>query len=393
MRLGNEIVEQIWNNTVVEDYSEILTKNEINEILLKTFKNSELKNNIVYGEYFGQKYCIFAKNISYLGNPHPIFKKRIQIPSEFKKLYQKNKESDIETFLIGVYSYKNTLLFCDFNTEKYILNRVNNSSAHVYTIDLLNGYRNGTFKKKDYRNNIITVFDKNNVDNFMNLKLSSSSSSGVEVFDTLDKFFGSILKDWLGIECYREMIENKFNNKYQPEWPGFYLEYKLKKYIEENNKENIIKYSQNKKKDQIDLDLFFPKLNMYGDLKTHSKISNGIVGNDYNTIMNILEDKSIYYVVCDHNTEKDKYHNYEVTEFWNKIQRKKNIHSYGDKMKYSVQLTRYYVLEINKYNKKYLDIFNQGKNSNGKVRKPKIMISDKNIGNFLVHIVEFDNEI
>ena len=61
-------------------------------------------------------------------------------------------------------------------------------------------------------------------------------------------------------------------------------------------------------------------------------------------------------------------------------------------MKHSVSLKNYLILEINKYNMKYLDIFKQGKNSDGKPRNPKIMISNKNINNFLVHIVEFKDE-
>ena len=78
----------------------------------------------------------------------------------------------------------------------------------IYTIDLLNGIRNGVFKKKDYRNNIITVFDENNVNKFLEMKLNVSSTTGIEVFDTLDEFFSSVYKEWYGLECYAEMIEN-----------------------------------------------------------------------------------------------------------------------------------------------------------------------------------------
>ena len=130
---------------------------------------------------------------------------------------------------------------------------------------------------------------------------------------------------------------------------------------------------------------------MYGDLKTHSLNSNAIQGNDYNTIMDLIEKQSVYYIVCSHETEKDKNHGFVVTEFWNRAQNKTDLHSYGNKMKYSVKITKYYILEINKYNKKYLEIFKQGKNSDGKSREPKIMIPDKYIENFLVHIVEFDD--
>lgn len=392
MKLSNVKVEQILNSTVVEDYAEILTPSEMKEIVCESFKDSRINSDgYIYGSYMGTKYCILCKNISYLGNPHPIYKKRIQIPDGFINLYNDNINKGITTLLIGVYKYKDTVLFCDFDTSKYVNNKSHNSSAHIYTIDLLNGLRNGIFKKKDYRNNIITVFDENNVSKFLEMKLNVSLTCGVEVFDTLDEFFASMFKEWIGIECYLEMIENDFNNKFQPEWPGFYLEYKLKKYLDENHKTDIIRYCQNKKNGDIDLDLYFPKLGMYGDLKTHSLNSNAIQGNDYSTIMNLIENKSVYYIVCSHETEKDKNHNFVVTEFWNKAQNKEDLHSYGNKMKYSVKITKYYILEINKYNKKYLEIFKQGKNSDGKPREPKIMIPDKYIENFLVHIVEFDD--
>lgn len=391
MVLSNINVEQInSDNSVVYDKGEILSRSEIKKILLDSFDGTYYKDNYIYGEYNDRRFCLFFKNISYLGTPHPYFKKRIQISLDFKKLYESNKLQNIVTLIVGVYKYKDTLLFCDFDSKTYINNKSHNSSAHVYTIDLLNGKRNGLFTKKDVRGNIITVFDKFHVNDYLKNKFNSFETSGVEIFDTLDDFFASMVKCWHGIDCYMEMIENNFSNKFQPEWPGFYLEYKLSKYLEENHKTDIICYSQNKKKDDVDLDLFFPKLGYYGDLKAHSNVSSAIQGNDYDTIMELLEVQSIYYVVCNHDTVKDKDCNYEVTEFWNGQQNKEDKRSYGNKMKNSVQLKGYQVLELNKYNKKYLSIFKQGKNSDGKPRNPKIMISEKNIGNFLVHFVDFD---
>lgn len=394
MQKSNVKVEQVYCGGVVEDYGEILSPKEITDVLLSYFPNAKVdETGNIYGTIYGKDYCVFPKNISYLGIPHPIYKKRIQIPNSFLDLYNKNKRKGITTLLIGIYSYRDTLLFCDFDTSKYVYNKINNSSAHVYTIDLLNGYRNGLFKKKDNRQNIITVFNKNNIEDFLNNKIEDNHSSGVDVFDTLDEFFSSMYKEWYGLECYAEMIEKGFNNKHQPEWPGFYLEFKLKEYLETHeDKMNIIKYVQNKKQGDIDLDLYFPKLKMYGDLKMHSNLSGAIQGNDYQTIMDITDEQSIYYVVCNHETVKDKDKNYEVTEYWNNILNKDDKRSYGSKMKNSVRLTSYYILEINKYNREYLTQFNQGKNSDGSPREPKIMISNKNINNFLVHVVEFEKE-
>ena len=393
MKLSNVKVDQIYHGSVIEDYGEILTKSELQFIIKGLFQNLIVeKNGYLYGKYRDKEYCIYYKNISYLGNPHPKFKKRIQISNRFKTLYDENFKKNITTLLIGVYKYKDNILLCDFDTSTYIKRKAHNSSAHVYTIDLINGERNGLFEKKDIRGNIITVFNKDNVINFLDSKLFNEDNTKIEVFDTLDDFFIHMAKEWLGIEAYADMIEHNYRNKYQPEWPGFYLEYKLEEYLIKNNKQDVITFYQNRKKGEVDLDLQFPQLGFFGDLKAHSVTSSRIQGNDYETIMKLLETQIIYYIVANHETEKDSDHNYEVTKFWNTVQNKKDLMSYFNKMKYGVKIKSYYVLELNKYNKQYIDVFNQGKNSDGSPRNPKISISMKKINNFLVHIIEFDEE-
>ena len=394
MLLRNTKVEQITaSGEIINDYGEILTKSEISNILTSHFPNLERKSNLFYGIYENVKYCIVCKNISYLGVPHPIHKKRIQISSSFKNIYNENKKNGIITILLGIYKYKTNILFCDFNTEKYINNKVNNSSAHVYSIDLLNGLKNGYFRKTDMRGNIITCFDVNNIENFFKTKFFDIPVPEFSIFSTLDDFFINITKEWFGIDAYTEMIDSNYHNKFQSEWPGTYLEYKLEEYLKVNNKENIISFHQDKKKSGIDLDLMFPSLGLYGDLKAHSVTSSGIQGNDYDTIMSLIDKQSVYYVVANHYTEKDKEHNYVVTKFWNEAQGKDDLMSYANKMKYSVKISSYSILELNKYNKKYICIYKQGKNSNGKPREPKINIKNKDLPNFIIHSIYFDDDI
>ena len=185
------------------------------------------------------------------------------------------------------------------------------------------------------------------------------------------------------------MLDAGFNHALQPEWPGFYHEFKLDQYIKCHKVGHAIQYKQNKKKGEIDLDLYFPQTSAYGDLKAHSNDSTGIQGNDRETIMDVLQNSSVYYIVCNHNTEKDRDHNNEVTTFWNRKLGKSNLLSYANKMKHSVELSSYYVLEINRFNMQYLDVFYQGHNSDGSPRNPKISIKMKNIGNFLIHQMNF----
>ena len=393
MRLSNVKVEQVYQNKVVKDYGEILTKRELQNIIKEFFGNLTInEDEWLYGKHRDKEYCIYFKNVSYLGNPHPKYKKRIQISNEFKRVYANNLKNNITTLLIGVYKYKDNVLLCDFDTSTYINRKAHNSSAHVHTIDLLYGERNGLFVKKDIKGNIITVFNKENVINFLDKKLYDEEKVKYEVFDTVDEFFDSVAKEWFGLDAYAEMIENDYRNKYQPEWQGFYLEYKFEQFLLENRKQDVIVFYQDKKKDGIDLDLQFPRLGFFGDLKAHSITSNAIQGNDYETVMKLLETQTIYYIVANHETEKDSEHEYVVTKYWNSKQNKPNIMSYSDKMKYKVNIKSYYILELNKYNKQYIDMFKQGKNSDGSPRNPKISISMKKIDNFLVHTIEFDDE-
>ena len=394
MRCSSTIVEQIdKNNNVVNDYAEVLSNSEINEIILKYFPNTFEKNGNIYGRYDKTDFCLYIKNVNYLGNPHPKFKKRIQIPGNFKSLYDENLDKNIKTLLMGIYKYKDCILFCDFDTSSYVSNNLNNSSAHVFTIDLKNGNETGFFQKCDLRGNNITVFTPERVEDFYKYKFEHTEiECKFEIVNTFDKFFNSISKKWFGIDCYKEMIESEYNNKFQGEWAGFYLEFLLEQYIANHHLYDIVRYIQNKKEDEIDLDLYFSKINSYGDLKTHSSSSSGVLGNDKATIEKLLEEGRVYYIVCNHDTKLDKDNNFEVTTFWNQVQQKEDLLSYSNKMKYEVNLKSYYILEINKFNYKYVDIYNQGKNSDGNPRKPKISISSKNIDNFLIHAVEFSNK-
>jgi len=393
MKLSNIKVDQIYHGKVIQDYGEILTKSELRFMLKNVFEGLTLnKNGWLYGNYRGKTYCLYYKNVSYLGNPHPKFKKRIQISNEFKKIYKDNLENNITTFLIGVYKYKDVILMCDFDTKTYKSRKAHNSSAHVYTIDLLNGERNGFFEKRDFHGNLITIYNKDNAKNFLDYKLFDEEKTRIEVFDTLDDFFANVTKQWFGMEAYADMIEHNYRNKFQPEWPGFYLEYQLENYIEKNGLDKVITFYQNRRKGEVDLDLEFPQLGIFGDLKAHSISSGAIQGNDYKTIMDLLKNQSVYYIVANHETEKDSDHNYEVTRYWNKAQNKKDLMSYSRKMKYGVKLKNYYILELNKYNMQYIDEYNQGKNSDGKSRNKKIIIKKININNFLVHIIEFDEK-
>ena len=417
-----KIVEQVnLNGEIVEGYDTSLSKKAIFEKLKDYFPNVSMEYDLIVGKYNNINYSILIKNITYLGNPHPTYKKRIQIAG-LPEFYSESLNKNYVPLMLGVYSFEDNLLFCDFKIDTYINKKSHNSSAHVYTDDLAAATKSGIFQKEDYFKNTITVFRKDFVSYFLDDKFSylnkkEESTSMVDylIFDQNDNylsdtvandpgvtyvenkpkdvlekifngFFFSIEKVWNGIDCYKQMIQDNYKNKYQPEWAGFFLEYKFDKYSKKHNLNLISYYAQDKKKGEIDLDLFFPTINSYGDLKTHSSNSKGIQGNDLRTVNEVLNSKKysnhIYYIVCEHDTYKDKDFDYVVTKFWNHTQNKSNELSYKDRMKNSVELKKYFVLDINKNNRCYLSIFRQGINSNGKLREPKIMIDVDNIDKF-----------
>lgn len=387
MKLGNQDVEQLnENGEIIYDKDISYSRGELKHIVKEYYNIIGEENDCLIGEYEGIKYACYLKNITYLGTPHPKYKKRVQLGNNFIEKYQYFKAKNMELIILGIYNYHNNLFFVDFDTANYACNKSHNSSAHVLISDFQEAFEKGFYSKIDVRNNKISIFNKDNVSKFLGIKFKGYKDPKLMVFEELNTFFDSIDTYWNGIECYQEMIDNNFNQKFQSEWPGFYLEYLLSSYLKKYDKKGIIQYKQNKGKYDIDLDLEFPLIPAYGDLKCHSLGTSAIPGNDYETIMNVIQDYAIYYVICDHDTVKDSDMDYRTTKFWNTVQHKDDLMSYHAKMKGAVHLRNYMVLEINKYNARYLSEFQKGFiNSNGKPRKRKIQIKKKDLPNFVIY--------
>lgn len=400
---GNVIVEQInKSGEIVMDYDVSISPKEIYNRIKDYFPNIDKdEEGMIIGNFNEQKYSIRAKNITYLGNPHPVYKKRIQIPTDLQEFYRKSKRKNRKPILLGIYTYKDNVMFCDFNIEDFVNKKAHNSSAHVYSNDIIAAVTDKIFQKEDYFGNKITVFRPDAVVTFLedlfneqesllqeyvfDTEVEKCNELSEDILDCIESFFIKEKKEWHGSDCYIEMVENNYRNKFQPEWAGFFLEYEFEKYINQNKITNLITYAQDKKEGGIDLDLFFPLINQYGDLKAHSDNSRAIQGNDWKTIFSLLkEGKHIYYIVCEHSTIKDSECDYEVTKFWNKMQKKSNLMSYAKRMKNTIILKKVYILDINNSNKEFLTMFKQGINSNGKMREPKIMIEHKNLEHFII---------
>lgn len=425
---GNVIVEQVEaDGEVVRGRDTSLSRKELFQKIKCHFPNIDQDSTGIYGEYMGKRYAIRAKNVTYLGIPHDHYKKRIQIPRDLQEFYRNALEDGRTPILLGVYSQGDATLFCEFNIVDFVKKKANNSSAHVYTTDLSAAAVDGFFQKWDYFGNKITVFRPDMVQVFLDQLFGISDDAALddifhamaggmasggyhavsededdvpkqpaggmpaELLEVFLGYFRSVDKVWMGKECYQKMIADQYRNKFQPEWAGFYLEYDFEKYLKKHALEHLVAFAQDKKKGGIDLDLEFPTIKAYGDLKAHSCHSRGIQGNDWDTVMKLIEtkDSHVYYIVCEHSTQKDQDRGYEVTEFWNRAQNKKNLRSYASRMKHSVTLEKMYILDINQDNAGYLTVFRQGVNSNGKLRKPKIMIEQDQLSHFAIVELEF----
>lgn len=398
---------------------QVLTVSQIYIKLQKFFPELTKQGKWLFGNYKGRLFSIRIKNITYLGTPWENYKKRIQIPEDLSEFYHYSKINNMMPLLMGIYTYKDNTILCHFNIDDYIGKKFHNSSAHIWASDIQQATINDYFEKIDNRNCRITVFNENGFNDFLVntigeptrkeiikrckqtlSQICADAKTKKYIFDKsielnnfikeeekIRDFFERTDKRWYGKDCYKEMFERNFHTKGYPEWAGSYLEYLFEKYIKENNIEQLIRFAQEKKKTGIDLDLYFSQKECYGDLKAHSIDSPSVIGNDFGTIISILQKEipfnHIYYLICEHQTEKDFLYDFEVLNYWMKLQKKSET-NYHNKMKNNITLNKALILEINPINCDFLQVFIQGKNSNGRPRDPKISIDESDFEEFII---------
>ena len=155
---------------VVYDYDQpIKNLSEILKIYEKIFgwENCGIEKyenkNIYFYKNNNIKHYFLTASVTWLSNPHPSFKKRLQLKTWYKDFYRENKDKDnIKIHLIGLYHYEKNIIFVEFRIEDYIDKEMNNSSAHVYLNDLYQAMINPCFIKTDaIDNTIITITGKN----------------------------------------------------------------------------------------------------------------------------------------------------------------------------------------------------------------------------------------
>lgn len=344
---------------------------------------------------------ILVRTCTYLGNPHPIYKKRVQLPLWFNEYAREvnKKKQNIDVRYIGVYHYADkvhgdNVIFIDFKKDTYLAKKGHNSSAHVYTNDLLQGMTYGVFTKQDKHGNTISVIRKDKFHNYL-----SGMNTGHTLFDLFRQFnSGFLFGQWIkALRAIKEMHENGWQQWRQAEWAGWFLEYNFNKFTIDNNTFNQMHYVGNllKREGDLDFDVKFEEENFYGDLKASDISKKETPGNDQDNLINcIYSYDKFWYIIYEHETIKDdEQTNYEATKQRNRyIQSvdaayKKDEMSYHARMKSAVRFIKMSIIELNRVNfREALKVFNQGHQPGGQKRKPKFNIDKRvlNNDNFVV---------
>ena len=235
----------------------------------------------------GKVYHLLVRTCTYLGNPHPIFKKRVQLPLWFNDYSNMvNKQNPrIDVRYIGVYHYGDTfhgdnVIFVDFKKDTYLTKKGHNSSAHVYTNDLFQAMTYGVFTKEDYFGNNISTIRRDKFQDYLTNKVSETNT----LFDLFRKFnCGFTFGQWLkALDVIKEMHENNWHQWRQAEWAGWFLEYKFNKFTIDNKLTNQMRYvgSSLKHEGDLDFDIRFDEEDFYGDLKASDISKKETPGND-----------------------------------------------------------------------------------------------------------------
>lgn len=342
-------------------------------------------------------YHLLVRTCTYLGNPHPIFKKRVQLPLWFNEytIATNKKDPNIDIRYIGVYHYGeehhgDNVIFIDFKKDTYLAKKGHNSSAHIYTNDLFQAMTYGIFTKQDFFGNTITTIRKDKLSNYLTNKDAETNS----LFDLFRKFnFGFTFGQWLNaLDVIKEMHNNDWHQWRQAEWAGWFLEYKFNKFTIDNNVTNQMRYvgSSLKKEGDLDFDIRFDEEDFYGDLKASDIAKRKTPGNDQeNLIECIYQFDKFWYVIYEHETIKDsETTGYEATIGRNRYIKSvdpsydKNEMSYHERMKNSVRFIKMSIIELNRINfREALLDFNQGHQPDGNARKPKFIINKKVLKN------------
>jgi hypothetical protein len=397
--MGSVSVDQLRpDGSVVPDLDVTLTDRTKVDLLLRHLPGAEARK-VGSQRYvrFGRQ-AILYKQITYLGRPWEIYKKRIQIPQAWLAAHAALVSEGLQPRFVGIYHHHDVTIFVDFDPTNYLLGKANNSSAHVSTNDLHQALVNGTFTRLDKNDNRLTVVRARDFADYL--------SEGVKqrpfdpYFDILRGFNRSVLtgRPITVLEGVKVMHAAHWRNAFQGEWAGFYLEYLLDRYLRSLPSPAAIELVHAKTAGALDFDLRFRDAgatHFLGDLKASDDKGKQAPGNDAVSLQRALaEHGRFWYVIYEHATVKAQDRGDEATIAWNTWRRDAGHTprsgfdplSYAGRLKAEVTFNRMMVLEVNEANRHLvLSDFNQGKQQSGDDRALKVHIDKKDVENFILY--------
>lgn len=390
----NEQLDFLGNVVIAPDQP--LRGNALFEAVINRLGSDDCRIERKYGKkvliytHNGKETVLLVKAITYLGNPHPLFKKRIQLPDWYQDFCAaaERDNCNFEIKFLGVYHYDDNTVFVDFKKDSYLKHGLHQSSAHVYINDLFQAQTYGIFEKEDQYGNFIVCLRCNKLKDYLDGQRQSDTAN---LFDLFRQFnCGFTFGQWLNaLEVIQEMYHDGWRQWKQAEWAGWFLEYRFNKFTIENEVTDRMRYISQKREGELDFDIRFEEADFYGDLKASDIKHSDAPGNDQESLIEcIYRYNRFWYVIYEHETVKDSEREYRATIARNQFIRsvdpsyEKDDMSYSQKMKNSVRFMKMTILELNKVNfRDALKAFNQGHQPNGGARKPKFLIDKKTLQN------------
>ncbi len=411
-----EKVKQIDINLKInDDFDEVITsKEEFNNLFnnfnfKSRFTNWNISKNDFWLEKNNKRVNILTKSVTYLGNPHPKSKKRIQIPKSFFDKCKDNYNLGIETMILGIYKYKDNVIFVDFDINDFLneTRKPNNSSAHVNINDLYLGQKENIFNKIDNKGNHISIINRNYIMEYLenkyfnSIKVSNSNINEIiKVFDDFNRNYFDFNKEIFVLDAIEEMHKENSQDFAQAEWFGFYLEHLFKKFLKSKNQENnkVEFIGKNNKSSKIpktlnnlDFDLKIKEYNdfYYGDLKASDSTKIIAPWNDKISLETALENHGRFLLVIYEaevikakDIEEGKKINQDRIKLISNLKSKeleKDDNSYFNRLKAYVKFKECSIIYIDKevFDSTKIE-FKQGKQqTSGKERKLKLNIKKK----------------
>ena len=400
--MAKAVVDQLSpTGELIFDIDRALSETDKNDLLLRSLPGATIETYCGVRVIRLEDQIIFKKQVTHLGHPWPPFKKRIQIPQSWIVAERQARAEGLVPRFVGIYQHGQVTVFVDFDPTTYVQRKANNSAAHVATNDLYQALTLGQFSRVDGNGNRLTSVSADQLRTY----LLDGYRPAEQHVGVLRRFNEAFLdgRQVDGLSAIKEMHEARWPDAFQGEWPGFYLEYRLDRFLRREGLDDLVKFQKVKRRNEFDYDLAFggsSQIEFLGDLKASDVTKHEAPGNDAEDIARcVREFGKFWYVIYEHETHHARDNGDIATIAWNEwkrsvgYQRKTEYNplSYSRRFKESVRFLKMMVLEVNEANFGIvLGHFRQGRQPGGADRALKVMISKRNIDNFLVYSAEAD---